>query len=67
MSAYPWIYWLVVAIVAGVVLTVLMGGAYLRGRRAALREATDELHRLNSSLDRVRSVRSAMMHQGGAR
>lgn len=52
MTGYPWIYWLVVVIVAGAVCTVLMGIGYLLGRRSAIREATAELHALNLSLKR---------------
>lgn len=50
MGGYPWIYWVVVAIVAGAVSTVLMGIGYLQGRRAAMREATVELQRLHASI-----------------
>lgn len=67
MSGYPWIYWLVVMIVAGAVGTLLMGIGYLQGRRAALREATAELRALNASMPCARYERRTTLHQGGAR
>lgn len=50
MSGYPVIYWVVVAIVLGAVSTFLMGIGYLQGRRAATREATAQLQKLNASI-----------------
>lgn len=67
MSGYPVIYWLVLAFVSGVVSLVLMGIGYLQGRRAAMREATIELQRLNASLPFARYERRTTLHQGGAR
>ena len=60
---YPWIYWLVVGIVAGAVSTLLMGVGYLQGRRAAMRETAAELSRLNASLTQRREGRRAMTRQ----
>lgn len=37
MSGYPWIYWVVVLIVAGAVSTVLIGIGYLLGLKIAAR------------------------------
>ena len=67
MAGYPVIYWLVVAIVSVAVGTVLMGIGYLQGRRAAMREATIELQRLNAALPFARYERRTTVHQGGAR
>lgn len=67
MDGYPVIYWAVVAIVLGAVSAVLMGIGYLQGRRAAMREATAELHRLNTSISQPHAVRYTTLHQGGAR
>jgi len=64
MTAYPVIYWVVVLIVGGAVSAVLMGIGYLQGRRAAIREAADELERLNATLDRRREGWRAMTRQG---
>lgn len=37
MNGYPWIYWVVVMIVAGAVSTVLIGIGYLLGLKIAAR------------------------------
>lgn len=67
MGGYPVIYWVVVLIVAGAVSTVLMGIGYLQGRRAAMREAAQELKRLNASVVLAQYERRTTVHQGGAR
>lgn len=41
MAGYPWIYWLVVLIVAGAVSSVLMGIGYLVGLKVAARRVAD--------------------------
>jgi hypothetical protein len=37
MAGYPWIYWVVVAIIAGAVSAVLIGIGYLMGLKLAAR------------------------------
>lgn len=53
MAGYPWIYWLVVLIVAGAVSVVLMGIGYLVGRRVAHRESIARLREIQESADRL--------------
>lgn len=63
MSGYPWIYWAVVLIVAGVVSAVLIGMGYLLGLKVAARRVAV----VREELARNRETRCTMMHQGGAR
>lgn len=56
MSGYPVIYWVVVAIVAGAVSTVLLGIGYLLGRKMERRAALAGLRVLEHSVDRLKGV-----------
>lgn len=67
MSGYPWIYWLVVLIVAGAVSTVLIGIGYLLGLKVANRRAAGLVSNVIKDIERYRPVARTTMHQGGAR
>lgn len=58
MSAYPVIYWVVVAIIAGAVSAVLIGIGYLLGLKVASRRAAWRVATVREEMARNRETRT---------